>query len=76
MNFFPCYKPPSIHEKDFINELENVMQTVDHSDPLFIDGDLNFDIESNEYFDEFISSNNLVNFVKEPTRVKSIFSKI
>lgn len=75
VNFFSCYKPPDVHDKEFINELENVIYSVDQSDPLFIVGDLNFNTGSNETFEGFISSNILKNYVNEPTRIRSNYSK-
>lgn len=59
VNFFSCYKPPDLCEKEFIDDLENVIYSVDHSDPLFLVGDLNMNADSNKYFHEFIKNNGL-----------------
>ena len=53
VNFFACYKPPDSCEKEFIEELENVVYSVDQSDPLFIVGDLNFNLDKSDFFNEF-----------------------
>jgi hypothetical protein len=67
-----CDKPPDLREKEFIGELENVLYSVDQSDPLFLSGDLYFNVDKSDFFNEFMISNGLKNYVNEP-RIRTNF---
>lgn len=70
-NFICIYRPPGSEIESFFEHLEDFVFTLDASLPLFIIGDLNCDLLSDEKsaLKEFIDSNCLKNFVQNPTRI-------
>ena len=77
INFVYCYRSPCLNELSYLDKLEDFIQSLNLNDPLFIIGDLNYDFlnESKSSIRDFITNNDLVNFVKTPTRVCSRFIK-
>ena len=69
-NFFCCYNPNFNGHEDFISRLETYLFGIDLSKPLFIIGDLNINLSSDKAtaIESFLSTYNLRNFVKDPTR--------
>ena len=76
-NFILSYKPPNSKNEDYLEQLDNLIFTLDSNIPLFVIGDLNMDSQSNgsSKFNNFLSSNSLVNFIIDPTRTKTIYYK-
>lgn len=75
VNFICSYKPPSDNNLIYIDHLDNLLQSLDPNLPIFIIGDLNMNLDSsNSNIDltEFLASNQLTNFVNEPTRVATV----
>ena len=70
MNFVACYKPPCFDNTRFLDELEDILLSLDQSDPTFIVGDLNMDLlsDNGEKLRQFIQANHLANFIDKPTR--------
>ena len=79
-NYICAYKSPSSDNNVFINLLENVLFELDPNIPIVIIGDLNINLlqdvngskPENELTD-FLEHNQLLNFVKKPTRSKIFF---
>ena len=71
-NFINCYKPPHQNNKNFLDELENLIYSINCNEPLFILGDLNMNLLINNELTEFIINNNLANYVNKPTRISNI----
>jgi hypothetical protein len=78
-NFISCYKPPHQNDKIFIDELENLIYSINCNEPLFILGDLNMNIFKKDNFSninielsDFINNNILRNYVNKPTRIATI----
>ena len=76
MNFVCTYKPPNDNDIDYIDQLDNHLQSFNLSDPLFIIGDLNMDLANNDNnnsdFADFLSTNNLKNHINNFTRVATL----
>ncbi|CAF1069906.1 unnamed protein product, partial [Brachionus calyciflorus] len=71
-NFICCYKPPKINSRQFLNELETYLLSLDLTLDTFIVGDLNIDlnkINSNKLITEFIKNLSLKNVVQDFTRI-------
>ena len=70
-NFVCCYKSPSINSTEFITYFDNYLLQVDLSLPLFVIGDLNFDLKSSygEPLRQIMDNYQLTNFVEKSTRV-------
>lgn len=78
VNFISCYKPPDYPDSEFLDELEDLLFSIDPSEPLFIIGDLNMDLlssQNGEELSKFLLNNSMVNYVKTPTRIHSTFQK-
>jgi exonuclease III len=71
-NFLSCYRSPSFNETDFLHKLEDFIFSINLNEPLFLIGDLNFDLLDKDckLFD-FINNYNLFNFVNKPTRISN-----
>jgi len=70
-NFICCYKSPSINAIEFTTYLDTYILSVDLSLPLFIIGDLNFNLttEHGLPLGKIMVNYNLRNFVEKSTRV-------
>jgi len=73
-NLINCYRPPNnkMQIDDFIRHLENFLLSIDLSIPLFITGDLNFNLLSpisGKPLSTFMDNYSFKNFVNKPTRV-------
>ena len=74
LNFICAYKPPIYNDRLFIDNLDNLLHLYNLNDPIFIIGDLNMNLSSadnhiiNTNFLDFLTSNQLVNYVTKPTR--------
>ena len=70
-NFICCYKSPSINANDFTSYLDNYLLSVDLSLPLFIVGDLNFNLTTEQGLplEKIMANYQLRNFVEKPTRI-------
>ena len=70
-NFICCYKSPSINAIEFTSYLDNYLLSIDLSMPLFIVGDLNFNLttEHGLPLEKIMVNYQLRNFVEKPTRV-------
>jgi hypothetical protein len=73
INFICSYKPPCDHNVHYIDSLDNLIQLLNLDDPLFIVGDLNMDLSDanteDTDFKDFLTNNDLINYVKDYTRV-------
>lgn len=74
------YRAPNIKEQFFLDNLEEFIDSLNLNEPLFIIGDLNMDLNlDNKYrnskINEFLSNNELINFIKKPTRNSTKFYK-
>ena len=76
-NFINCYKPPDTDNTDFLNHIDNIVNSIDLNDPIFIVGDLNMDLLSphGNSLSDFIKNHILKNYISEPTRVCTRFKK-
>lgn len=74
-NFISCYNPPSENKKDFLDKLEDLIFSLDLSQPIFILGDLNMDLnnENNNPLFEFLKNTKLNNAINAPTRIRSSY---
>lgn len=72
-HFLVCYKSPSLKDADYIEFLSSKVSDLNPSDPLYIIGDLNMDLNSinGNQLQQFMNDFSLSNLVKEPTRVQS-----
>ena len=70
-NFVCCYKSLSINTDKFINYLDSHLLSIDLSKPLFIIGDLNFDLltDSGRPLQGLMENYDLNNAVQKPTRI-------
>ena len=70
-NFICCYKSPSINANEFTSYLDNYLLSVDLSLPLFIVGDLNFNLTTEQGLplEKIMANYQLRNFVEKPTRI-------
>ncbi|RMZ97515.1 RNA-directed DNA polymerase from mobile element jockey-like, partial [Brachionus plicatilis] len=77
LNFVYTYRAPSMHEQLFLDKLDDFIHSLNLSEPLFIIGDLNIDFNNgeNSKIKEFMTNNELINFVKKATRNSSKFYK-
>ncbi|CAF0722117.1 unnamed protein product [Brachionus calyciflorus] len=77
INFIISYKAPNMNNNEYLEQLDNLIFSLDPNIPLFVVGDLNIDslndLESN--YNEFLNSNSLINFITTPTRIKTKFYK-
>ncbi|RNA23157.1 Sentrin-specific protease [Brachionus plicatilis] len=75
VNLICCYKPPNYDDENFLEELDDLLLTIDIELPLFIIGDLNMDLLDNlsKSLKDFMTSNGLINYVIEPTRTVTKF---
>ena len=73
--FIATYKPPSKNEIEYLDELENLLCTIDPNQPIFIIGDLNMDLKTKKGKNliNFMKNNDFSNFVKSYTRIDSKF---
>ena len=76
-NFLACYKSPSLKNVEFIEFLDAKVSTIDLSEPIFIIGDLNMDLNSvnGKLLQNFILDFNFQNFIYEPTRTQAKIMK-
>ncbi|CAF1134063.1 unnamed protein product, partial [Brachionus calyciflorus] len=75
VNLILSYKPPNQKNELYLEELDNLIFSLDSNIPLFVIGDLNMESAINENFIEFLSNQSLINFMIEPTRTKTRFFK-
>ena len=76
-HFLVCYKSPRLNDTEFLEFLDSKVSDIKPSDPLFIIGDLNMDLNSHhgKLLQDFMADFILTNFVKESTRVQSRLSR-
>ena len=69
-NFISAYKPPSLNDALFLDDLGQFIETLDTSMSLFIIGDLNMDLKSSKGIplSLFMQDFSLKNFVNQFTR--------
>jgi exonuclease III len=73
-NFVSCYNPPNKQKEEFITELEDFMFRFNLDEPLFLIGDFNIDLlTENHIFSSFLKNYDLKNFVEGPTRIFTKF---
>ncbi|CAF1085067.1 unnamed protein product [Brachionus calyciflorus] len=77
LNFVYCYRPPTLNEIKFLDELEDFIHTLNLNEPLFVFGDLNMNCLNDENLNikRFMQENELINFMSRPTRNCSKFYK-
>ena len=76
-NFLACYKSPSLNNFDFVEFLDSKVSILDLKEPIFIVGDLNMDLNSNnsKLLKEFMCDYKLKNCISQPTRIRSRIMK-
>lgn len=76
-NFIYCYRSPCLKETQYLDKLEDFLQTLNLNESLFVIGDLNMDCKNkqNSKIEIFLANNDLINFITKPTRVCTKFSK-
>ena len=75
VNFLSSYKSPSTKDSEYLAKLEDFILTLDPAEPIFIIGDLNMDLRSDEGIElkNFLINNDLKNFVNTHTRIERRF---
>ena len=78
VNFVTSYKPPHTDHTDYLDHLEDLLFLNDSNEPLFIDGDLNMNLnyKNGAELRNFLVENDLKNcLITANTRIKQVFSK-
>ena len=77
VSFLSSYKSPSTKDSEYLAKLEDFILTLDPAEPIFIIGDLNMDLRSDEGIElkNFLINNDLKNFVNTHTRIERRFYK-
>ena len=77
VNLFSSYKTASTKDSEYLAKLEDIILTLDLAEPIFITGDLNMDLSTDEGIElkNFLINNDVENFVNSQTRIERRFYK-